>query len=198
VNGSSSAELIGPDTSLRDRVAEALTATGWDVSTGRTRRTSIGLGVFIPTEVPPAPLEATSAAEWWSLVHRNLTPAFLFASELIPRLSTDGAAMVFVSSLLGEIGAPEQTAWSAAAAGIIGSVKALTLDVPGVRFSAVAPAWPPPQHGWHAADVEWPAPTTSWAIDLERATAEVVAFLANDRAGHHRGQVIRIPSGVTT
>lgn len=197
MTASSTAELVGPATTLRDRIAEALVAAGWDVLTGAEARGPLGLGVFVPTDVPRAPLSATSASEWWSSVDLNLTAAFRSARELVPRLSAGSGALVFVSSLLGEIGAPHQTAWSAAAAGIIGLVKALTLDVPTVRFSAVAAAWPAPERGWRSADVEWPAPLASRAMDTERAIADAVVLLAYDREGHHRGQVIRIPSGVT-
>lgn len=193
------AELVGPEGHLRHCVADALLGAGWDVaSTGATRQ-PLDLGVFIPTEVPSAPLATTSASDWWSYVGENLTSAFHCAGDLIPRLSASAGALVFVSSLLGEIGAPNQTAFSAAAAGIIGLVKALTLDVPIVRFSAVAPAWPVPEVRWYGADVDWRTASPSLeATSTARATADAVVFLANDKEGHLRGQVIRIPSGITT
>lgn len=193
------AELVGPQGELRHRVADALLGAGWDVPSTDAAHGPLDLGVFIPAEVPAAPLATTSASEWWSYAGGDLTSAFRCAKALTPRLSASGGALVFVSSLLGDIGAPNQTAFSAAAAGIIGLVKALTLDVPTVRFSAVAPAWPVPAERWYSADVDWRTASPSReASGTVRATADAVLFLANDKEGHLRGQVIRIPSGITT
>jgi hypothetical protein len=106
---------------------------------------------------------------------------------------------VFVTSLLGEIGARHETATSAAAAGIIGMVKALTLDVSTVRFSIVATTWPSPGEHWQAADVDSWASSSPWDhAAVGRAAASAAMFLANDEEGHLRGQDIRIPSDVTT
>lgn len=199
MNPSGTAYLVGPDGHLRARIVDALLEAGWEVATNATMRERLDLGVFIPTNGISAPLSAMSSVDWWSCVGENLTSAFHCAKELIPRLSWSSGALVFVSSLLGEIGAPYQTAFSAAAAGIIGLVKALTVDVPTVRFSAVAPAFPIPEELWSSADVDWHAASASLdARSIARATADAVLFLANDREGHHRGQVIRIPSGITT
>lgn len=199
MNPSGTAHLVGPDGHLRARVVDTLLEASWDVASTATIGQRLDLGVFIPTTGTAAPLSAVSPAEWWSCVDQNLTSAFHCAKRLIPRLSRSSGALVFVSSLLGEIGAPNQTAFSAAAAGIVGLVKALTLDVPNVRFSAVAPAFPIPEELWSSADVDWHAASASLdARSIARATADAVLFLANDREGHHRGQVIRIPSGITT
>lgn len=191
------ARLVGPDGPIRARIAGTLREGGWDVAARMPER--LDLGVFIPTTGRSGPLSGMSPADWWSCVDQILTPAFRCAKELIPRLARSTGALVFVSSLLGEIGAPNQTAFSAAAAGIIGFVKALTFDVPTVRFSAVAPAFPIPQELWSGADVDWRAISASLdQRSVARATADAILFLANDREGHHRGQVIRIPSGITT
>lgn len=193
------ARLGGPDGPIRARIANTLRESGWDVAATARLPERLDLGVFIPTTGRSGPLSAMSPADWSSCVDQILTPAFRCAKELIPRLARSTGALVFVSSLLGEIGAPNQTAFSAAAAGIIGFVKALTVDVPTVRFSAVAPAFPIPDELWSGADVDWHANSASLdERSIARATADAVLFLANDREGHHRGQVIRIPSGITT
>jgi 3-oxoacyl-[acyl-carrier protein] reductase len=199
VNPSGTAQLVGPDGLLHAGIVHALLAAGWEIATAPPMRARLDLGVFIPTNGTAAPLLAMSPARWWSCVGEDLTSAFHCAKELIPRLSRSGGALVFVSSLLGEIGAPDQTAFCAGAAGIIGLVKGLTVDVPAVRFSAVAPALPIPDEPWSSADVDWHAISASLdATSTARATANAVLFLANDKEGHHRGQVIRIPSGITT
>lgn len=192
------AEVVGPDDVLRTCVADALRDGGWTTAE-RSPVARLDLGVFIPDDVPPNPLGSTSPSEWWSSVDERLTSAFRCAKELTPRLSRSSGALVFVSSLFGEIGAPGRTACSAASAGIVGLVKALTLEVPSARFSAVAPAWPLPEGPWLGADVDWG--TSSPPRDgstIGRAVAAAIVFLANDWEGHLRGQVIRIPSGVTT
>jgi 3-oxoacyl-[acyl-carrier protein] reductase len=193
------AELVGPDGVLRMSVADALRDGGWTVAAERSPGARLDLGVFIPGDVPPNPLGKTPASDWWSSVDERLSSAFRCAKELTPRLSESSGALVFVSSLLGEIGSPGRTACSAASAGIIGLVKALTHDVPSVRFSAVTPVWPLPEEPWLGADVDWA--TSSPPRDgstIGRAIAAAIVFLANDREGHLRGQIIRIPSGFTT
>ncbi len=190
------AELIGPEARLRHRIAERLTEASWSVAEPGTSDGALDLGVFIPSSIPPTPLATTAPSTWWSSVTGNLTPAFRSTKRLIPRLSGSSGALVFVASILGEIGGPNQTAFSATSAGIVGFVKALTLDVPDVRFSVVAAAWPAPDERWSAADVDWGLDVGT--TDVESAIADAVLFLANDRSGHHRGQVIRIPSGITT
>lgn len=193
------ARLLGPDGPIRSHVAAALLDAGWEVVRSEETRDRLDLGVSIPTPVPAAPLLTTSSSEWWTYVGENLDAAFHRAKDLIPRLEASGGALVFVTSLLGEIGAPKQTAFSASAAGIVGMVKALTVDVPAVRFSGVAPAWPAPEEPWYGADVDWRvASRSSDGSGILRAVAGAVLFLANDKEGHLRGQIIRIPSGVTT
>ena len=44
---------------------------------------------------------------------------------------------------------------------------------------------------------ETPSPPRD-GLSIGRAIASAVVFLANDKEDHLRGQVIRIPSGVTT
>lgn len=196
---SRTARLVGPAGLLRARVDSALAEAGWDVDATATTRDRLDLGVFVPSNGTPGSLSIVSPADWWSSVQDELTPAFRCAKELVPRLAGSAGALVFVTSLLGEIGAPDRTSFSAAAAGIVGLVKALTLEVPSVRFSAVAPALPIPQEPWSGADVDWHAGSAHLdEASIARATADAVLFLADDREGHHRGQVIRIPSGITT
>lgn len=193
------AELVGPGGILRDCVADALRGDGWNIAVEHSQDEPLDLGVFVPGELPPTPLASTPVSEWWSSVHDGLTSAFRCAQELTPHLSASAGALIFVSSLLGEIGSPDRSALSASAAGIIGLAKALTLDVPSVRFSVVAPAWPPPEESWLGADVDWRRSSSPREdVTIGRATAAAVVFLANDKEGHLRGQVIRIPSGVTT
>lgn len=193
------ARLLGPDGPLHSHVAAALREAGWEIGRSQGTPDRLDLGVSIPTAVPAAPLLTTSSSAWWRNVGENLDAAFYRAKDLIPPLVASGGALVFVTSLLGEIGAPYQTAFSASAAGIVGMVKALTIDVPAVRFSAVTPAWPVPEEPWYGADVDWRvASRSSYEGGIFRAVADAVLFLANDKEGHLRGQVIRIPSGITT
>lgn len=194
------AELLGPESTLRQRLAERLEAAGWSATVASTFEASasdgpLDLGVLIPVPIPSVPL-TTPSSVWWASVTDNLTPAFRCAKRLVPRLSRSSGAFVFVSSIYGEIGGPSQTAWSATSAGLIGLAKALTVDLPEVRFSAVAAAWPAPEERWRSADVDWRAALDP--TDVDEAIADAVLFLADDTYGHHRGQVIRIPSGITT
>jgi hypothetical protein len=111
-------------------------------------------------------------------------------------ISDPSSAGSMVTSCLEEFGSVDILVNNA---GIVGLVKALTVDVPAVRFSAVTPAWPVPEEPWYSADVDWRvASSASDTSGILRAVADTVVFLANDKEGYLRGQVIRIPSDITT
>ncbi len=193
------AQVFDQHGKLRPRIVEFVRQAGWRVAPTSAMPERLDLCVFVPEFGPPGLLMEASAEAWWACIDSSLTSAYSCALEAVPRLSPSGGGLVFVSSILGEIGAPGRTATCAAAAGIIGLAKALTVEIPSVRFSVVAPLIPLPEGPWASADVSFdPASSRGDEAAIVRATAEAVVFLAKDREGHHRGQVIRIPSGITT
>jgi NAD(P)-dependent dehydrogenase (short-subunit alcohol dehydrogenase family) len=193
------AHVVGLQGKLRTRIVDAVRQAGWSVALTSAMPERLDLCVFAPELGPSAMLMEAPAQAWWACIDASLTSAFRCARDVVPRLAPSGGALVFVSSILGEIGAPGRTAACAAAAGIIGLAKALTVEIPPVRFSVVAPLIPLPEGPWTGADVSFdPASSRVDEAAIVRATANAVVFLAKDREGHHRGQVIRIPSGITT
>jgi NAD(P)-dependent dehydrogenase (short-subunit alcohol dehydrogenase family) len=191
------AVVVGPATAFTAGLGAALRSSGWDVALGEVTG-PVELAVFVPDFGPPASLLESDPVRWFRTIDSSLTHAFRFAKRCVPLLKPQRGALVFVSSIFGEIGAPDRSATCAAAAGIVGFAKALTLEEPAIRIGVVASPIPLPDEPWGAADVELEAMRTLDEASITFATVDAVLLLANDLEGHHRGSVIRVPSGITT
>jgi 3-oxoacyl-[acyl-carrier protein] reductase len=104
-----------------------------------------------------------------------------------------------MSSLSALVGNRGQVSYAAAKAGLIGAVRALSLECAsrGITVNGVAPgiiASP-------AADAAFPPERIKALVPMKRAgrpeeVADLVAFLASDRAAYISGQVISINGGL--
>src|SRR5690606_32759417 len=141
-----------------------------------------------------APVHEISIEEWDTLMAIDLRSVFLCTRAVLPHMLAHGSgAIVNVASVAGKEGNPRMTPYSTAKAGVIGFTKAVAKEVAqqGVRVNAVAPA---------TAETDILKTLSDEAIEYMRSkipmgrlckveeVAEVIAFLASDRASFVTGQ----------
>jgi 3-oxoacyl-[acyl-carrier protein] reductase len=141
--------------------------------------------------------------QWDRVIEVNLKGYFNFTRQVAPLFKEQGAGKIInVTSINGLRGKFGQTNYSASKAGIIGFTKALAKELGafGVNVNAVAPGL-----------IETPMLKESTARDkivgmalaemvLKRVgepedLANVIAFLASDKARHITGDVIKVDGG---
>ncbi len=139
--------------------------------------------------------------EWSDVISTNLGGFFYVTRLLIKNMLINKyGRIVNVVSLSGIKGLPGQTNYSAAKAGIIGATKALAQEVGKKRITvnAVAP-------GFIRTDMTKDLDEKMYKsiIPVERfgtpeEVAEVVGFLASDKASYITGEVISVNGGMYT
>ena len=146
------------------------------------------------------PLAGMSEAQWRGVVDVSLTGFYAALRPLIlPMIGTRWGRIIAISSISGLLGNRGQVNYAAAKAGLIGAVKSVSLEYAsrGVTANAVAPGI-----------IESPAVAAAMTperiaalVPARRAgrpeeVAELVAFLASDRAAYITGQTIAISGGL--
>jgi 3-oxoacyl-[acyl-carrier protein] reductase len=148
------------------------------------------------------PLVLTDEAAWDEVIRTNMGGVYhLCRAAVFGMMKRRSGCIVTISSVAGVYGNAAQTNYSASKAGIIGFTRALAKEVGGhgVRANVVAP-------GLIGTDMtdklsEQARRRLTDAIALKRfgrpeEVAELVAFLASDRAQYITGSVIEIHGGI--
>lgn len=146
------------------------------------------------------PLAGMSEHQWRSVVDVSLNGFFAALRPLIlPMIGTRWGRVVAISSISGLLGNRGQANYAAAKAGLIGAVKSVSLEYAsrGVTANTVAPGI-----------IESPAVSSAMTpariaelVPARRAgrpedVAELVGFLASDRAAYISGQTIAVSGGL--
>jgi NAD(P)-dependent dehydrogenase (short-subunit alcohol dehydrogenase family) len=149
----------------------------------------------------------TSDEEWDDLLSVNVRGVFVHSRAALPHLAQrETSAIVNMASISGLVGLASQTAYCATKGAIVQITRQLAVEFApqGVRVNAVAPgaietpflldALPPDPEAI-LADIaaSHPLGRNSQPVEI----AEVVAFLASDRAGFMTGAIVPVDGGFT-
>lgn len=146
------------------------------------------------------PMAAMTETQWRRVMAVSLDGFFHVARPLLlPMMGTRAGRIVAMSSVSAIMGNRGQANYAAAKAGLIGAVRALSLECAprGVTVNAVAPglidspaiaAAVPPEA------VRQMVPARR--LGRPEEVAELVAFLCSDRAGYISGQTVSINGGM--
>ncbi len=147
------------------------------------------------------PLADTDFARWRTVMDTNLDGVFLMSQACLPLLSRQGGAIVNIASISGLRASTLRIAYGTSKAAVIHLTKqqAAELGEVGIRANCVCPG---PVNTKLALAVHSPEIRAAYhdAIPLnrygsEREIAEVIAFLAGEKASYVTGQVIASDGG---
>ena len=152
-----------------------------------------------------APITDFRSGGFEKVIHLNLTHVFWVLQEAGKVLVAQGAgSVVNIASIAGLGAVPFNNAYATAKAGVISLTKTAAAEWghAGVRCNAVAPGWIKTELNrfmWENPDSERGAVAQAslgrWGRPEE--IAEVVAFLASDRASYITAQTIVVDGGLT-
>ncbi|MBB3570073.1 SDR family NAD(P)-dependent oxidoreductase [Rhizobium sp. BK491] len=159
-----------------------------------------------------APIDDLSLSEWNDTISINLTGTFLTIRATVPELKhSGGGSIIVVSSINGTrtFTTPGATAYTATKAGQVAMVQQLALELARhhIRINAVCPGEIETNIDANTSlrkreetliPVIWPegqVPITGGRPGRSEDVAEVIAFLASDKARHITGSPIWVDGG---
>lgn len=166
---------------------------------------SIDTVISVAGVVAREPLTEHGGDPWERSVAINLTAPFQITREATPHLREASGCVVTISSIYGQIGAANRAGYVATKAGLEGLTRAVAAELgnDGVRANAVAPGFIETPMTEPYADDE-PAResfrdlTTLNRLGQAEEVAEVVGFLASDRASYVTGETVLVDGGRAT
>jgi 3-oxoacyl-[acyl-carrier protein] reductase len=146
------------------------------------------------------PMAGMSERQWRDVVEVSLTGFFAVTQPLLlPMMATRWGRIIAISSVSAMLGNRAQVNYSAAKAGLIGAVKSLSREVArrGITVNAVAPGIIKSP----AVDAVVDTNRIAELVPMKRAgrpeeVADLVGFLASERANYITGQTIAINGGM--
>lgn len=186
---------VRADVTDADAVRDWLTRTGGELGEVDVVVTSAGI-------TRDRPLALMADDDWRQVLGTNLDGVYnVCRPAVFAMMKRRAGCVITLSSISGVYGNPTQTNYSAAKSGIIGFTRALAKEVGryGVRVNSVAPG----MISTDMTDDLSPARRTALlgGIPLGRfgepgEVADLVAFLASDRAAYITGSVLEIHGGM--
>jgi len=139
--------------------------------------------------------------EWQSVININLTGVFNSTKAALPLIIQNQGKIINISSIVGLKGNFGQANYAAAKAGIIGFTKSLSKEVGrfGVTVNAVAPGFIETRLTENLAEemkVAIKKFTSLGRFGKPEEVADLVVFLASDKANFITGEVITIDGGL--
>ena len=148
-------------------------------------------GIADPDAGPP---ERLALKEWNRRLGTNLTGPFLMAKHAARPLRRTRGAIVNIASTRALQSEPNNEAYAASKAGLIGLTQALALSLgPDVRVNCVSPGWIAHQAVRKKDHAQHPA----GRVGRDEDVAELVAYLVSDASGFVTGQNFVIDGGMT-
>ena len=139
--------------------------------------------------------------DWDQVINTNLTGFFYVTRRLLKDMLTNRRGrIVNVVSLSGIKGMPGQTNYSAAKAGIIGASKALAQEVGkrNITVNCVAPGFVKTDMIQNINEEDYKTLIPLNRFGKPEEVADLVAFLASEKASYITGEVIAINGGLYT